>query len=163
MHKHFFFGAIFFLSLSFSICAQTTNRTTNQTTTSTTNQTDANEENSDIVITATVQAKELKMEIVPTPKVEFPGTRERQTVWEADRQNLPAQVQPGVVYRDIGIRLRIYSRFSEIQRIVLEAIDQTNPPADDQAKPANNAPPTNNQTTNPTTNPTNETVKPPVQ
>ena len=120
MEKHFFFGAIFFLFLSFPISAQ---NTTNKTTT------DANEENSDIVITATVQAKELKIEIVPTPTVEFPGSEPRQTVWEADRENLPAQVEPNVTYRDIGIRLRIYSRFSEIQRIVLEAIDEPNPPA----------------------------------
>jgi hypothetical protein len=131
MKKHFFFGAIFFLFLSFPINAQTTNQTTNQAD-------DANEENSDIVITATIRAKELKIEIVPTPKVEFPGSGERQTVWEADRENLPAEVQPGAVYRDIGIRLRIYSRFSQIQKIVLEAIDETNPPAQTQTNPANN-------------------------
>ena len=147
MKKHFFFGAIFFLFLSLSISAQTTNQATTQT------NTEANEENSDIVITATVQAKELKIEIVPTPTVEFPGTKDRQTVWEADRENLPAEVQPGVVYRDIGIRLRIYSRFSEIQRIVLEAIDETNPPAQTQTTPA----------TQPANNQTNETAKPPVQ
>jgi hypothetical protein len=149
MNRHFFFGAIFFLFLSFPIYAQ---NTTNQTTTPA----DANEENSDIVITATIQAKELRFEIVPTPTVEFPGTKEKQTVWEADRENLPPQVQPGVVYRDIGIRLRIYSRFSEIQRIVLEAIDETNPPAQNQANPANNNQPTAN-------NQTNETVKPPAE
>ena len=94
------------------------------------------------------------MEIVPTPKVEFPGNRERQTVWEADRENLPAQIEPGVTYRDIGIRLRIYSRFSEIQRIVLEAIDETDPPAQTEPNPSQN-PATDNQT--------NDTVKPPVQ
>jgi hypothetical protein len=125
MTKHFFFGAFFLLFLSFSISAQTN---TNQTTTQT--ETEPDETNSDIVITATVKAKELKMEIVPTPKVEFPGTRERQTIWEADREDLPAQIQPGVVYKDIGVRLRIYSRFSEIQRIVIEAIDEINSPTD---------------------------------
>ncbi|HEY0426896.1 MAG TPA: hypothetical protein VGC76_03725 [Pyrinomonadaceae bacterium] len=144
MKKHFVFGAISFLFLSFSISAQTT---TNQAT----NQTEANEENSDIVITATVRAKELKMEIIPTPTVDFPGNKERQTVWEADREKLPATVEPGVVYRDIGIRLRIYSRFAEIQRIVLEALDET-APADANSQPTNQ------------TNQTNETtVKPPLQ
>lgn len=137
MKRHFFFCAIFFLFLSLSVSAQNTTNQTNA---------EANEENSDIVITATIQAKELKIEIVPTPTVEFPGNKERQTVWEADRENLPAEVEPGVVYRDIGIRLRIYSRFSEIQRIVLEAIDE---PAQNQTNPANNQ--------------TNETVKPPKQ
>lgn len=122
MKKHFFSGAICVLFLSLSVLAQ--NTTTNQTTD------EATEENSDIVITANVRAKELKFEIVPTPTVEFPGTQTRKTLWEADRENLPAEVQPNVVYRDVGIRLRIYSRFSEIQRIVLEALDETNPPTE---------------------------------
>lgn len=143
MKKYFFSGAICVLFLSLSISAQTTNTTTTQTTD------EANEQNSDIVITANVRAKELKMEIVPTPTVDFPGNKTRKTVWEADRENLPAEVQPNVVYRDIGIRLRIYSRFSEIQRIVLEALDETNPPAD-ASKPT-------------TTNQPTETAKPPKQ
>jgi hypothetical protein len=147
MKKHFFFGAIFFLFISFPVNAQNTDKQA---------ETEANELNSDIVITATVQAKELKIEIVPTPKVEFTGNKDRQTVWEADRENLPAEVQPGVTYRDIGIRLRIYSRFSEIQRIVLEAIDETNPPANNPLNPANT-------TSQPINNQTNETVKPPKQ
>jgi len=150
MKKHFFFGAIFFLFISFPISAQNTTKQTD---------TEANEANSDIVITATIQAKELTIEIVPTPTVEFSGNKERQTVWEADRENLPAEVQPNVTYRDIGIRLRIYSRFSEIQRIVLEAIDETNPPANN---PANQANPANNAS-QPVNNQTNETVKPPKQ
>jgi hypothetical protein len=135
MKNYFLFGAICALFLCLSVSAQTptaTPTTANTNTTATTPATndEANEANSDIVITATVQAKELKMEIVPTPKVEFPGSKPRQTVWEADRQNLPNPVEPGVVYRDIGVRLRIYSRFSEITRIVLEAIDETNTPAE---------------------------------
>lgn len=143
MKKYFFSGAICVLFLSFNISAQTTNQTTNQTTD------EATEANSDIVITANVRAKELKMEIVPTPKVEFPGNKNRKTVWEADRENLPAEIQPNVVYRDIGIRLRIFSRFAEIQRIVLEALGEENAPTD-AIKPA-------------TTNQPTETAKPPKQ
>lgn len=151
MKKHFFFGAIFLLFLTFPLDAQNTNPTTNQTTTK------VSEENSDIAITATVWAKELKFEVVPAPTVEFSGSKPRQTVWEADRANLPNQVEPGVVYRDVGIRLRIFSRFSEIQRIALETPDEENQPAA----------PTQNQTA-PTTglqpvNQTNQTVKSPVK
>jgi hypothetical protein len=91
------------------------------------NEPQPDENNSDLVITANVRARELKVEIVPNPTVEFPGKPARQTVWEADRQNLPEKIEPGVTYRDIGIRLRIYSRFAEIQRIVLEAIDEEQP------------------------------------
>jgi hypothetical protein len=119
MKKYFFYGAAFFLLFTSQVFAQNSNQNTSQET-----QTQADEKNSDLVITATVRAKELKFEIVPTPTVKFTGNPPRQTVWEADRTNLPQTVEPGVTYRDIGIRLRIYSRFAEIQRIVIEALDE---------------------------------------
>lgn len=80
--------------------------------------------NSDLVILANVTAQELKFEVVPNPTVEFSGTPERKTVWEADRQNLPRPVEPGVTYRNIGIQLRITSRFADIDRIVAEALGE---------------------------------------
>lgn len=143
MKKYFFYGAFCLLFFTIQIFAQNSNpATTNQT------PTDADEKNSDLVITATVRAKELKFETVPTPTVTFPGSGQRQTVWEADRTNLPPTVEPGVVYRDIGIRLRIYSRFAEIQRIVIEALDEP--------QPSNPTPPN----TSNTTTQTNQTVTP---
>ena len=123
MKKHLLPCGIFILLLALAAFSQAVaptpqNQTKNQTAT------DPDEKNSDLVITANVRARELKMEIVPNPTVEFPGKPERKTVWEADRENLPEKTEPGVTYRNIGIRLRIYSRFAEIQRIVLEAIDE---------------------------------------
>ncbi|HEY0049888.1 MAG TPA: hypothetical protein VGB68_11405 [Pyrinomonadaceae bacterium] len=123
MKKHLLPCGIFILLFSLAAFSQTDaptpqNQIKNQTTT------DPDEKNSDLVITANVRARELKIEIVPNPTVEFPGKPERRTVWEADRENLPEKTEPGVTYRNIGIRLRIYSRFAEIQRIVLEAIDE---------------------------------------
>jgi hypothetical protein len=105
---------------------------------------DASVESADVSITATVRARELTFEVVPNPTVEFPGRHKRDTVWEAVRENLPPAVQPGVTYRDIGIRLKIVSRFSDIERIVAEALgevpvtDQVVPP--DEAKPRPDAP-----------------------
>ena len=81
--------------------------------------------NPDLSITANVTARELLFEVVPNPKVEFPGQPRRDTVWEAERTNLPPQVQPGVTYRDIGIRLKITSVFADIERIVAEALGET--------------------------------------
>lgn len=78
----------------------------------------------DIEITANVTARELRFEAVPNPTVEFTGQPERETVWEAERQNLPRPVQPGVTYRNIGIQLRISSRFADIERIVAEALGE---------------------------------------
>lgn len=91
-----------------------------------------------------MRARELTFEVVPNPTVEFPGRHKRETVWDAVRENLPPAVQPGVTYRDIGIRLKIVSRFADIDRIVAEALgevpvtDQVLPP--DDAKPQPSAP-----------------------
>lgn len=97
-------------------------------------QTPAPEEALDLSITANVTARELRFDVVPDAKVEFPGKPERNTVWEAERQNLPRPVQPGVTYRDIGIQLKITSVFADIDRIVAEALGEV-PATDDAAPP----------------------------
>jgi hypothetical protein len=95
----------------------------------------------DLSITAHVTARELRFEVVPEPKVEFTGKPKRTTLWEAERQNLPRPVQPGVTYRDIGIQLKITSVFADIDRIVAEALGEI-PPSED-------APPTPEQQQSP--------------
>ena len=106
-------------------------------------ETDADD--ADLSITAHVMASELRFEKVPNPKVEFTGSHERKTVWRADRENLPDEVQPGVTYRDIGIRLRITSVFADIERIVAEALGEI-PTSDDAPRPSDvPAPPTPEQ------------------
>ncbi|HEX8475751.1 MAG TPA: hypothetical protein VF666_17130 [Pyrinomonadaceae bacterium] len=105
----------------------------------------------DISITATVTARELLFDVVPNPTVEFNGRPRRETVWEADRQNLPRPVRPGETYRDIGIRLRITSVFADIERIVTEALGEV--PVND-----NNATPPPQQTTPPPPPPTTTTT-----
>jgi len=105
------------LIFSLQTAAQNTAPTNNQTRT-------AEDKTTDVSITATVTVRELKFEIVPNPTVEFFGKPARETVWEADRENLPRPVEPGVTYRDIGIRLHISSRFADIERIVAEALGE---------------------------------------
>jgi hypothetical protein len=100
-------------------------------------------ESADVAITATVTARELLFEVVPNPTVEFPGKPKRDTVWEAERENLPRPVQPGVTYRNIGIRLKIVSRFADIERIVAEALGEV--PLTDEVKPQENTAPQPNQ------------------
>jgi len=90
----------------------------------------------DLSITARVTARELRFEKVPQPRVEFTGRPRRDTVWEAERENLPEQVQPGVTYRDIGITLRITSVFADIDRIVAEALGEI--PVSDDGGPTEN-------------------------
>jgi hypothetical protein len=72
-----------------------------------------------VELTATVHWRELRFEQVGTPKVEFSGNSGNETVWHADRENLPNPVQPGVTYHDGGVRLVISSRFRELA----EALD----------------------------------------
>jgi len=91
-------------------------------------------ETADVAITARVKAESLRFDVVPTPTVEFPGKPARHTVWEAERENLPTPVEPGVTYRNIGIRLKITSIFTDIDRIVAEALGEV--PQSDDAKPA---------------------------
>jgi hypothetical protein len=74
----------------------------------------------DLEIDADVSFRELRFETVGTPRVEFSGTPDRKTVWEAERRNLPKPVQPGVVYRDGGVHLTISSRFEDLVRLFAE-------------------------------------------
>ena len=92
----------------------------------------------DLSITARVTADSLRFEKVPNPRVEFTGRPARDTVWEAERENLPRPVQPGVTYRDVGITLRITSVFADIDRIVAEALGEV--PVNDGAPPAQPSP-----------------------
>lgn len=133
----FFFGALAFFSLPAQAQTSTPSNQGNSTNKATTAEDVAN---ADVSITATVTAKQLTYEIVPDPKVEFPGKPERKTVWESDRRNLPDQVQPGVTYRDIGIKLRIVSRFADIDRIVAEALGEV-PVSDNESKDVQNLAP----------------------
>lgn len=115
------------------------------------NSTAASPQTNDLEITANVTARELRFEVVPEPTVEFTGQPQRDTVWEAERQNLPRPVQPGVTYRNIGIQLVITSRFADIERIVAEALGEV--PVTDERTPQNPAPPPNTKpaTTSPST------------
>lgn len=88
------------------------------------------EDEADLAITANVTARSLRFEAVPNVSVEFPGRPRRETAWEAERTNLPRPVQPGVTYRDVGVRLKIVSVFADIDRIVAEALGEV-PPSDD--------------------------------
>jgi len=89
-------------------------------------------ETADVAITARVKARSLKFDVVPNPSVVFFGQPARDTVWEAERENLPTPVQPGVTYRDIGIRLKITSVFTDIDRIVAEALGEVSVTDDSQ-------------------------------
>ena len=70
-------------------------------------------QNPDIALDADVKMRELHFEEVPDPKVRFRGSTRRNSVWGSRRENLPDEVQEGVVYRDAGVRLRIASEIAD--------------------------------------------------
>jgi len=131
--------------ISFGMSGKTYAQQTDQPVKKTENQKIEDVRDGDVVITANVTARELKYEVVPNPTVEFLVTKQRKNVWEAERINLPQTIELGVTYRNIGIRLRIVSRFADIDRIVAEALGEI-PISDEAPPPKTNAP----QTTSPT-------------
>lgn len=94
----------------------------------------------DIAIIANITAAELRFDVVPNSTVEFPGKPQSETIWHADRFNLPDKIEPGVTYRNIGIRLKITSRFADIDRIVAEALGEI-PVASENSTEVVNPPP----------------------
>ena len=61
----------------------------------------------DIALDADVRVRELHFEKAPEPDVCFRGNTVRNSVWGTRRENLPDEVQEGVIYRNAGVRLRI--------------------------------------------------------
>lgn len=72
----------------------------------------------DILLIVKIDAKEIRMDVKPATRVDFPGTHSRSTFWLTERRNLPESLEPGVTYRDAGLTLRISSRFKEIERLL---------------------------------------------
>ena len=93
----------------------------------------------DVALIANITIQELRFDAVPNPTVEFLGEPKTSNIWHADRYNLPDQVQPGVTYRNVGIRLKITSRLADIERIVAEALGEV--PLTDNLDPEGNPSP----------------------
>jgi hypothetical protein len=73
-------------------------------------------QNPDIALDADVRVRELHFEEVPDPEVCFRGNTERNSVWKSRRENLPDEVQKGVIYRDARVRLRIATEIVDSDR-----------------------------------------------
>ncbi len=67
----------------------------------------------DIALDARVRMRQLRFDKVPSPEVHFRGNTKRNSVWMSRRDNLPDEVQVGVVYSNAGVRLRIASEIVE--------------------------------------------------
>ena len=72
--------------------------------------------NPDIALDADVRMRELHFEEVPDPEVRFEGNTRRNSVWRSKRENLPDEVQNGVIYRNARVRLRIATEIVDSER-----------------------------------------------
>ena len=66
----------------------------------------------DIALDANVRMRELHFMEVPDPRVDFRGSTRRNSVWGSERENLPDEVQEGVVYRNARVSLQIASEIA---------------------------------------------------
>ncbi len=60
----------------------------------------------DVSLTAEAKVRKLRFERVPDTEIGFWGQSEREAESGTKRENLPEEVQRGVVYRDARVRLR---------------------------------------------------------
>lgn len=80
--------------------------------------------NPDIAFDAAVRMRELYFEEMPNPEVRFRGSTRRNSVWESRRENLPDEVQEGVVYRNAGVRLRIASEMVDGEPDLMNSLNK---------------------------------------
>lgn len=66
--------------------------------------------NPDVEISAGAEARGVRFEKVPEKKTRFTGNTRCESVSGTERENLPDDVQEGVLYRDASVRLRIASK-----------------------------------------------------
>ena len=81
-------------------------------------------QNPDIALDADVRIRELYFEEAPDPEVGFRGNTRRNSVWRNRRENLPDEVQEGVVYRNAGVRLRIASEVVDSDPAFRNSLDE---------------------------------------
>ncbi len=75
----------------------------------------------ELELVATVRANALRFDEVPEVDLVLHGTGRRRTVWKVERVNLPRHPQPGVVYRDVQVRLTISSDLDALTSLLRQA------------------------------------------
>ncbi len=72
--------------------------------------------NPDISLTAKAKVRRLHFDRVPDTGTRFWGQQERKTESGTVRENLPEEVERGVVYRDARIQLRIAAEATGVEK-----------------------------------------------
>lgn len=70
----------------------------------------------DVSLTAGAKVQRLYFERVPETGTQFWGQEERETESGTERENLPEESKPGVVYRDVRIRLKTIGEITGVEK-----------------------------------------------
>jgi hypothetical protein len=76
---------------------------------------------SEIELVTTVRARSLRLDAIPRLDGVLRGASGRRTSWRAERVNLPARPEPGVVYRDVEVRLTLATDVDGLAAMLREA------------------------------------------
>jgi hypothetical protein len=74
----------------------------------------------EVELYANVTARTLVFELLPRVRLAF-GGGPRRAVWRVQRVNLPARVEPGLVYRDVEVRLTLAGTADAIESLLRDA------------------------------------------
>jgi hypothetical protein len=75
----------------------------------------------EIELVTTVRARALRLDAIPRLDGVLRGAAGRHTSWRAERSNLPARPEPGVVYRDVEVRLTLSTDVDGLAALLREA------------------------------------------
>jgi hypothetical protein len=75
----------------------------------------------EVELVATVRARTLRFDEVPSADALLRASAAAKAVWRAERVNLPAHPEPGVVYRDVRVRLTVASDANGLAALLREA------------------------------------------
>lgn len=70
----------------------------------------------DVSLTAEAKVQRLHFDRVPDTGTQFRGQQERETGSGTVRENLPEESKPGVVYRDVHIRLKTVAEITGAEK-----------------------------------------------
>ena len=91
----------------------------------------------DVAISASVTARELTLQSRPRASVRLAGCALPDTVRVTERRNLPAPVQPAVVYRDVHVAVQVHAWVdAECLLAGLDVLKQPSSPAAPAGAPA---------------------------
>jgi hypothetical protein len=75
-------------------------------------------ETGDIEFTANVHINELVFRKVGNTTIHFPGNQQRKLIDRTIRTNLPAEIKPNVIYRNVEINVQILTSFVKVNGLI---------------------------------------------